>query len=92
MSPRNDLAVGLRSDGFSPGEIANMLTPGATLADASDPSPLRWGLGDVLWGDDGSTIVMLSGPEGEPYWLELEAERAAALRDDLAGPDGQPTT
>jgi hypothetical protein len=56
-------------------------------ADGSEPVPLRWGLNDVQWGDDDSVIVMLSGPDGEPYWLELEADRAAVLRTDLAGPD-----
>jgi hypothetical protein len=53
-------------------------------ADGAEPTPLRWGLNDVQWGDDDSVIVMLSGPDGEPYWLELEA----VLRTDLAGPDG----
>lgn len=52
------------------------------------PTPLRWGLNDVMWGDDDTTTVMLSGPAGEPYWLELDPERAAALHTDLAGPDG----
>ncbi|MER8002973.1 hypothetical protein [Streptomyces sp. NPDC095613] len=28
----------------------------------------------------------MSGPQGEPYWLELDQERAAVLREDLAGP------
>lgn len=53
---------------------------------ADDPIPLRWGLGDVLHGDDDSTTVCLSGPDREPYWLELDPERAAALRDDLTPP------
>jgi hypothetical protein len=35
--------------------------------------------------------VLLSGPAGEPYWLELDPERAAVLREDLAGPDGAVT-
>jgi hypothetical protein len=39
-----------------------------------------------MWGDDDSVTVLLSGPNGEPYWLELDAERAAALREDLGGP------
>ena len=91
MSPQNEMAASLRRDGFSPDEIAAMCTPGATLADAPDPTPLRWGLNDVMWGDDDSVIVLLSGPDGEPYWLELDAERAAALRQDLAGPDGDDT-
>lgn len=53
---------------------------------APDPTPLRWGLNDVLWGDDNTVTVCLSGPAGEPYWLELDPERAAVLRQDLAGP------
>lgn len=56
------------------------------LASADDPTQLRWGLNDVQWGDDDSVIVMLSGPDREPYWLELDPERAAVLREDLAGP------
>lgn len=59
--------------------------PDPTIAD--DPTPLRWGLGDVLHSDDGTLIVCLSGPDREPYWLELDPERAAALRNDLAGPE-----
>jgi hypothetical protein len=35
--------------------------------------------------------VLLSGPGGEPYWLELDPERAAVLREDLAGPDTEET-
>ncbi|MFP3986931.1 hypothetical protein U9R90_05390 [Streptomyces sp. E11-3] len=54
-----------------------------------DPTPLRWGLNDVMWGDDDTITVMLSGPAGEPYWLELDPERAAVLRQDLAGPEGE---
>ncbi|MDX3127896.1 hypothetical protein [Streptomyces scabiei] len=54
----------------------------------TDPTPLRWGLNDVEWGDDDSVTVLLSGPNGEPYSLELDRERAAVLREDLAGPDG----
>lgn len=53
-----------------------------------EPTQLRWGLNDVMWGDDDTITVMLSGPAGEPYWLELEPERAAVLREDLSGPDG----
>ena len=61
------------------------------LASADDPTRLRWGLNDVLWGDDDTITVLLSGPEGEPYWLELEPERAAVLREDLAGPPPEET-
>jgi hypothetical protein len=60
----------------------------AARAAAQDPTPLRWGLNDVLWGDDDTVTVLLSGPAGEPYWLELDPERAGVLREDLAGPDG----
>ena len=56
------------------------------LASADDPTRLRWGLNDVLWGDDDSVTVLMSGPDREPYWLELDPERAAVLREDLAGP------
>ncbi|MFD4257753.1 hypothetical protein ACFWR9_08975 [Streptomyces sp. NPDC058534] len=84
---QNEMAASLRRDGFGPDEIAAMCTPTASVADAVDPTPLRWGLNDVLWGDDDSVIVLLSGPGGEPYWLELDPERAAVLRQDLAGPD-----
>ncbi|MFE7972975.1 hypothetical protein [Streptomyces shenzhenensis] len=58
------------------------------IAAADNPTPLRWGLNDVLWGDDDTVAVLLSGPTGEPYWLELDPERAAVLREDLAGPGG----
>ncbi|MDX3020071.1 hypothetical protein [Streptomyces acidiscabies] len=51
-----------------------------------NPTPLRWGLGDVLHGDDDIVTVCLSGPDREPYRLELDPEHAAALRDDLATP------
>ncbi|MFF7115449.1 hypothetical protein ACFY91_24500 [Streptomyces albogriseolus] len=40
----------------------------------------------MLWGDDDTVTFLLSGPRGEPYWLGLDAERAFALRDSLAGP------
>lgn len=56
------------------------------LASADNPTHLRWGLNDVLWSDDDSVIVLLSGPDREAYWLELDPERAAVLREDLAGP------
>jgi hypothetical protein len=65
--------------------------PPVDLAAAPNPTPLRWGLNDVLWGDDDTVTVLLSGPAGEPYWLELDPERAGVLREDLAGPDGETT-
>jgi hypothetical protein len=58
--------------------------PDPTTAD--DPTPLRWGHGDVLHEDDGTVTVCLSGPDRRPYWLELDPARAQALRDDLAPP------
>jgi hypothetical protein len=58
---------------------------------ADDPTPLRWGLGDVLHGDDDTTLVCFSGPDREPYWLELDPERAAALRQDLTPPAAEDT-
>lgn len=60
--------------------------PTTPIADADNPTPLRWGLNDVMWGDDDTVTVLLSGPNGEPYWLELDPDRATALREDLAGP------
>ena len=54
----------------------------------AEPVSLRWGLNDVEWGDDDTTTVLLSGPDREPYTLELEPEQAAVLREDLAGPNG----
>lgn len=91
MSPQNEIAASLRRDGFGTDEIAAMVNPSFTPGQSPEPTQLRWGLNDVMWDDD-SVIVMLSGPNAEPYWLELDAERAAALRDDLAGPDGDPVT
>lgn len=43
------------------------------------PTPLRWGQGDAELGDDDSVTLWLSGPAGEPYVLELDADRARAL-------------
>ncbi|MEW1629634.1 hypothetical protein AB0387_19890 [Streptomyces sp. NPDC089173] len=54
----------------------------------TDPVMLRWGLDDVLLGDDDKTTVLLSDDQRRPYWLELEPERTAALRDALAGLPG----
>lgn len=82
----NETAASLARDGFTPDEIANMASP----TFEAQPIPLRWGLDDVMWGDDDSVVVMMSGPDGEPYWLELDPERAAVLRRGLAGPDGEP--
>lgn len=86
LDDTDEMAASLARDGFSPDEIATMACPGATV----EPVQLRWGLNDVMWGDDDTVTVMLSGPDGEPYRLELDPERAAVLREDLAGPDGAP--
>ncbi|WP_328657951.1 hypothetical protein [Streptomyces sp. NBC_00334] len=67
--------------------IAYALT--AQAGSEAQPTLLRWGLNDVMWGDDDSVTMMLSGPSGEPYWLELDPERATVLREDLAGPDAE---
>jgi hypothetical protein len=79
----NEMAASLARDGFSPDEIANMIGPDFQ----PEPVQLRWGLDDVEYGDDDSVTLLLSGPDGEPYWLELEPERAAVLRQNLAGPE-----
>ncbi|MGS2588055.1 hypothetical protein [Streptomyces hebeiensis] len=71
--------------------LAEFLGAEPDLAAADNPTLLRWGLNDVLWGDDDSVTVMMSGPAGEPYWLELDPERAAVLREDLAGPPAEET-
>ncbi|MGC4925600.1 hypothetical protein [Streptomyces sp. DT117] len=63
-------------------------TEGAgAAAEEQEPIQLRWGLDDVMYGDDDTTTVLLSGPGREPYWVELDPERTAALRDALAGPE-----
>lgn len=79
--------LGIEADEETPQPTAEEIT--TMLADATDPTHLRWGLDDVLWGDDDSVTVLLSGPDREPYWLELDPERAAVLRRNLAGPDGE---
>ncbi|WP_435969347.1 hypothetical protein [Streptomyces sp. Qhu_M48] len=55
---------------------------------ADDPTPLRWGLDDVMHGDDDTVTVCLSGPapDRRPYALELDPDRARALRTALAPP------
>lgn len=58
----------------------------------ADPIPLRWGLDDIEHGDDDTVTVLLSGPDGRPYWLELDPERANVLREALAETDEHPTT
>jgi hypothetical protein len=79
----NETAASLARDGFHPDEIANMAGPDFQ----PEPVRLRWGLDDIEYGDDDSVTLLLSGPDGEPYSLELEPTRAAALRQNLAGPD-----
>ena len=82
-SQPNQIAASLARDGFTPAEIANMAGPDFQ----PEPIRLRWGLDDVEYGDDDTVTLLLSGPDGEPYLLELEPERAAVLRQNLAGPD-----
>ncbi|WP_228181320.1 hypothetical protein [Streptomyces anulatus] len=62
----------------------------APSVDEQEPVQLRWGLDDVMYGDDDTTTVLLSGPGREPYWVELDPERTGALRDALAGPAAPP--
>jgi hypothetical protein len=88
----DEMAASLRRDGFGDDEIADICGPGVTPGEAPEPTQLRWGLDDVMYGDDDSTVVMLSGPAGEPYWLELDPERVAVLRQNLAGPEGERRT
>jgi hypothetical protein len=61
------------------------------LAFADNPTMLRWGLNDVLWGDDDTVTILLSDQDRNPYWLELEPETAAVMREDLAGPPPEKT-
>ncbi|WP_405611201.1 hypothetical protein OG292_19070 [Streptomyces sp. NBC_01511] len=68
-------------------EKASTEVPTATPQPETEPIPLRWGLDDVMYGDDDTTTLLLSGPGGEPYELELDPERTTALRDALAGPE-----
>ncbi|MGR3875754.1 hypothetical protein ACUXZZ_45295 (plasmid) [Streptomyces graminifolii] len=60
--------------------------PSAPVDEEQEPVQLRWGLDDVMYGDDDTTTVMLSDEQRRPYWLELEPERTTALRTALAGP------
>jgi hypothetical protein len=83
MSTQPEMAASLARDGFSPDEIANMAGPDFQ----PEPVRLRWGLDDVEYGDDDTVTLLLSGPDGEPYLLELEPERVAVLRQNLVGPD-----
>lgn len=73
---------------------AGLMPPAAPtaedLAAADDPTHLRWGLDNVLWGDDDTVIVLMSDEERRPYWLELDPERATVLRRNLAGPNREP--
>lgn len=61
----------------------------ACESDTAEPEPLRWGLDDLEQGDDDSVTLWLSGLAGEPYVLELDADRAAALRCGLGGPNDE---
>ncbi|MCT2591089.1 hypothetical protein LHJ74_14425 [Streptomyces sp. N2-109] len=67
--------------------VEDALAERDTAAPPQNPVSLRWGLGDVEYVDDDSVTVLLSGPSGEPYVLELDEARAAELWADLTGPD-----
>ncbi|MFE3386340.1 hypothetical protein [Streptomyces anulatus] len=71
--------------------LGTSVAEGTAADDELEPVQLRWGLDDVMYGDDDTTTVLLSGPGREPYWVELDPERAAALRAALAGPDAPPS-
>lgn len=60
---------------------------GPHIAAADNPTPLRWDLNEVLWGD--TVTVLLPGPNSEPYGLELDPERAAVFRDELISPEAR---
>ncbi|MFD4475946.1 hypothetical protein ACFWPU_07505 [Streptomyces sp. NPDC058471] len=80
-----DTAYAFDSDDWEHGDwTATEAEPGPE----TEPTPLRWGLDDVMYGSDDTTTVLLSGPVGEPYWLELGPDRTAALLAALAGPEG----
>ena len=91
-----EIAEELRGSGGEPAEdrewgaaqVAQRLFDLADEADDADPTPLRWGLDDVAYGDDDSVTILLSDGDLAPYALELDAETAAALRAALAGPAG----
>ena len=91
-SPASSVSESAQSPAGAPEGRLGDLPSTEDLAAADNPTHLRWGLNDVLWSDDDSVIVMFSGPDREPYWLELDPERAAVLHEDLAGPDGESTT
>jgi len=71
-------------------QLLGATTGEGAAAEELEPVQLRWGLDDVMYGDDDTTTVLLSGPGREPYWVELDPERTAALRDALMGPTALP--
>ncbi|MEV5851439.1 hypothetical protein [Streptomyces anulatus] len=71
-------------------QLLGTTTTKDTAAEELEPIQLRWGLDDVMYGDDDTTTVLLSGPGREPYWVELDPDRTAALRATLAGPAAPP--
>ncbi|ACX71171.1 hypothetical protein pZL12.94 [Streptomyces phage ZL12] len=73
-------------------QLLGTSTAAAPAVDEQEPVQLRWGLDDVMYGDDDTTTVLLSGPGREPYWVELDPERTAALREALAGPAAPPAS
>lgn len=90
-SPASGVSESAQSPTGAPTGRLGDLPSTEDLASADNPTQLRWGLNDVQWCDDDSVIVMLSGPDRKPYWLELDPERAAVLREDLAGPPAEET-
>jgi hypothetical protein len=91
-SPASGVSESAQSPTGAPTGRLGDLPSTEDLAAADNPTHLRWGLNDVLWSDDDSVIVLLSDAEaGKPFWLELDPERAAALREDLAGSVGAPS-
>jgi hypothetical protein len=72
-----ELAELHRSGGTPPG------SPSAWVL-LHEPLRLHWSPQDVELSDDGGAVLMLTHSGGRPAVLELTADQAAALRDDLA--------
>ncbi|MHB9861916.1 hypothetical protein [Streptomyces sp. YIM S03343] len=63
-------------------------TAATTVNEEAPPIQLHWNLYDVMYGDGDNALVLLSDAHLNPYFLELTANQAAALRRALAGPAG----
>ncbi|MDP5310444.1 hypothetical protein [Streptomyces poriferorum] len=94
LGARHELATALFNTSLAPARqvLGTTDQQPTTVLDGLEPVQLRWGLDDVMYGDDDTATVLLSGPGGEPYWVEMDPERTAALREALAGPEAQPAT